>query len=135
MTLCTIFTFNVINITFLQRFPITFFWIFFQNAKSLIIIAIISSSTLIFVTWVFFNCHSLYERLNSNYKAWNYRKKKNTIKTYRKVLKKKKEKEKNKCRRCLLTLDLKPFRSQVKGKDSAGEKFRILTVSGKKLLT
>ena len=37
--------------------------------------------------------------------------------------------------RCLLILDLKPLRSQVKGKHSIGRAFQSLVVQGKKLLT
>ena len=38
-------------------------------------------------------------------------------------------------KRCLLILDLKPVRSQVKGKHSAGREFQSLAVQRKKLLT
>ena len=38
-------------------------------------------------------------------------------------------------KRCLLILDLKPFRSYVKGKHSIGREFQSLAVRGKKLLT
>ena len=38
-------------------------------------------------------------------------------------------------KRCLLILDLKPFRSQAKGKHSIGREFRSLAVRGKKLST
>ena len=37
--------------------------------------------------------------------------------------------------RCLLALDLQPFRSLVKGKHSIAREFQSLTVRGKKLLT
>ena len=40
-----------------------------------------------------------------------------------------------KVKRCLLILDLKPFRSEVKGKHSIGRTFHGLAVRGKKLLT
>ena len=57
---------------------------------------------------VFFNWGSLYARLNSHYEAWSYKKKKNRkkIKAYRKSLQKEPT-----IKRCLLILDLKPFRS------------------------
>ena len=38
-------------------------------------------------------------------------------------------------KRCLLTLDLKPFRSQVIEKSSIGREFENLALRGKKLLT
>ena len=38
-------------------------------------------------------------------------------------------------KRCLLILDLKLFRSYIKGKHSIGRKFQSLAVPGKKLLT
>ena len=38
-------------------------------------------------------------------------------------------------KRCLLILDLKPFRSYLKGKHSIGREFQSLPVQGKKLLT
>ena len=38
-------------------------------------------------------------------------------------------------KRCLLILDLNPFRSQVKGKHSIGKEFQSLAVRGMKLLT
>ena len=38
-------------------------------------------------------------------------------------------------KKCLFTLDLKPFRSQVKEKHSAGTEFQSLAEGGKKLLT
>ena len=37
--------------------------------------------------------------------------------------------------RCLLILDLKPFRLKVKGKHSIGREFQSLAVHEKKLLT
>ena len=43
--------------------------------------------------------------------------------------------ERTQGKKCLLTLDLKPFISQVKGKYSAGKEFLSLAVQGKKLLT
>ena len=55
----------------------------------------------------FFNWDSLHARLNSHYKAWSYKKKKHKkIKAYRKSLQKEPT-----VNRCLLILDLKPFRS------------------------
>ena len=38
-------------------------------------------------------------------------------------------------KRCLIILDLKPLRSQVKGKHFIGREFQSLVVQGKKLLT
>lgn len=38
-------------------------------------------------------------------------------------------------KKCLLTIDLKPCRSKVKGKYSADKKIGILAAQGKKLLT
>ena len=38
-------------------------------------------------------------------------------------------------KRCLLTLDSKPFRLKVKENHSAGKEFKSLAVQGKKLLT
>ena len=55
----------------------------------------------------FINSDSLYARLNSHYQAWSYMKKKHKkIKAYRKSLYKEPT-----VNRCLLILDLKPFRS------------------------
>ena len=56
-------------------------------------------------------------------------------------LQEKEEKNKNtgkllkepKIKRCLLTLNLKPFRSKVKGKQSARTELQSLAVQGKKL--
>ena len=54
----------------------------------------------------FFNWDSLHARLNSHYKAWNYKKKKHKkMKAYRKSLYKEPS-----VNRCLLILDLKQFR-------------------------
>ena len=54
-----------------------------------------------------FNFDLLHARLNSHYKAWSYKKKKHKkIKGYRKFPWKEPT-----VNRCLLTLDLKPFRS------------------------
>ena len=52
------------------------------------------------------------------------------IKAYRKSVQKEPT-----VKRSLLILDLKPFRSQVKGKHSLGREFQGLAVPGKKLLT
>ena len=58
------------------------------------------------IFFLFFNWDSLHARLNSHYKAWSYKKKGHKkIKAYRKSLYK--EPTVNKC---LLILDLKPFR-------------------------
>ena len=55
----------------------------------------------------FFNLDSLHARLNSHYKAQSYKEKKHKkIKAYRKSLYKEPT-----VNRCLLKLDLKPFRS------------------------
>ena len=55
----------------------------------------------------FFNWASLHARLNSNYEAWSYKKRKyKKIKAYRISV----EKEPT-VKKCLLILDLKPFRS------------------------
>ena len=57
----------------------------------------------IFLT--FFNWDALHARLNSNYEAWSYKKKKHKkIKAYRKSGKKEPT-----VRKCLLILDLKPL--------------------------
>ena len=80
---------------------------------------------------VFFNWDSLHTRLNCHYNDWSYKKKKHKkIKAYRKSVWKEPT-----AKKCLLILDLKPFRSQVKGKHSIGREFQSLTVRGKKLLT
>ena len=56
---------------------------------------------------VFFNWISLHARLNSHYEAWSYKKKKHKkIKACRKFVKKKPT-----AKRCLLILDVTPFRS------------------------
>ena len=61
---------------------------------------------------IFFNWDSLHAQLSSQYKAWSYKKKKHKkIKAYNKSLQKEPT-----VNRCLLILDLKPFRLQVKGK-------------------
>ena len=44
-------------------------------------------------------------------------------------------KKKKKNKRCLLTVDLEPFRTHVKGKHFAGRKFHSLAVLWKKVLT
>ena len=85
----------------------------------------------LFKTIFFSNWDSLHTRLNSHYKAWKYKKKKHKkIKAYRKSIQKEPT-----VQRCLLILDLKPFRSQVKGKHSIGREFQNLSVRGKELLT
>ena len=76
-----------------------------------------------------FNCDSLHARLNSHYEAWSYKKKKHKkITAYRKSVQKE-----STVKRCLIILDLKPLRSQVKGKNSLGREFQGLAVQGKKL--
>ena len=75
---------------------------------------------------LFFNWDSLHASLSSHYKEWSYNKKKHKkIKAYRKSLRK--EATGN---RCLLILDLEPFRSLVKGKHSIGREFQSLAVRG-----
>ena len=62
----------------------------------------------------FFNWDLLHARLNSHYEAWSYKKKKHKkITGYRKSVQKE-----STVNGCLLILDLKPLRSQVKGKHS-----------------
>ena len=79
---------------------------------------------------IFLNWDSLHARLNSHCKTWSYKKKKHKkIKSYKKSLSK--EPTVNKC---LLILDLKPFKSYVKGKHSIGKEFHSLAVLGKKLV-
>ena len=66
---------------------------------------------------LFFNWDSLNERLNSHYKAWSYKKKK-----YKKIKGNRKSFQTElTVNRCLLILDLKSFRSKVKGKHSIVE--------------
>ena len=56
--------------------------------------------------YLFFNWDSIHARLNSHYEAWSYNKKKHEkIKTYRTYVQKEPT-----VKRCLLILDLKPFR-------------------------
>ena len=79
----------------------------------------------------FLNCDSLHARLNSHNEAWSYKKKKHkNITAYRKSVQKEPT-----VKRCLLILDLKPPRSQVKGKHSKDREFQSLVVWRKKLLT
>ena len=77
-----------------------------------------------------FNCDSLHARLNSHYKAWSYKKKK-----HKKIIYSIQEIRLERTYSCLLILDLKPLRSQVKVKHSKGRGFQSLAVRGKKLLT
>ena len=56
--------------------------------------------------FLFFNWDSLHARLNSHYKAWNYKKKHKKITVYRKSVLKEPA-----VKRCLLILDLKPLKS------------------------
>ena len=77
-----------------------------------------------------FNCDSLHARLNSHYKAWSYKKKK-----HKKIIYSIQEIRLERTYSCLLILDLKPLRSQVKVKHSKGRDFQALAVRGKKLLT
>ena len=79
----------------------------------------------------FLNWDSLHARLNSRYEAWSSKKKKlKKINAQRKSVQKEPT-----VKRYPLILDLKPFRSQVKGKHSIGREFESLAVQGKKLLT
>ena len=76
-----------------------------------------------------FNWDSLHARLNSHCKAWIYKKKK-----HKKIRAHKKSVQiEPTVKRCLLILDLKPLRSQVKGKHFIGREFQSLAVQGKKL--
>ena len=76
----------------------------------------------------FFNCDSLSAKLNSYYNAWSYKKKKyKKIKAYMKSVYKE-----NTIKSCLLIVELKSFRSTVKGKYSIGRKFQSLAMQGKK---
>ena len=73
---------------------------------------------------------TLHARLNSHHKAWIYKKKQHKrIKVHRKSIQKEPA-----VKRCLLILDLKLFKSLVKGKDSKGREFQSLAVRRKKLL-
>ena len=74
----------------------------------------------------FFNWDSLYAGLGMELQE---KKKGKKIKAYRKSLQKEPT-----ANRCLLILDLKPFRLQVKGKHSIGREFQILAVQRKRLL-
>ena len=74
------------------------------------------------------NWDSLHARLNSHYEAQSYQKKKHKkIKAYRKSVQ-----EEPTVKRCLLILNLKPFRSWVKRKHSIGRECQSLAVQGKK---
>ena len=87
-------------------------------------------------TWTqtrnFFNWNLLHARLNSHYEAWNYKKKKyKRLKHMENLFRKKVQIKK----RCLLILNLQPFRSKVKGKHSISREFQSLAVPAEKLLT
>ena len=60
--------------------------------------------------------HSM-QRLNSHYEGWSSKKKKKKMKIIEEN-----SIERTQGKKCLLTLDLKPFISQVKGKHSAGQR-------------
>ena len=78
----------------------------------------------------FSNWDSLHARLNSQYKAWSYKKKKHKkINAYRKSIKKELS-----VNRCLLILNLETFKSQFIGKHSIGRECQSATKPGKKLL-
>ena len=80
---------------------------------------------------LYFTWDSFHARLKGQFKAWSYKKKKHKkIKAYRKSLQKEPT-----VKRCLLILDLNPFRSWVKGQYSIGREFQSLAVQGKELLT
>ena len=78
----------------------------------------------------FLNWGSLHARLNSHYEAWSYKKKKHK-EDYRKEPRVQKEPT---VKRCQLILDVKPLRSQFKGKHSIDRESQSLAVQGKKLL-
>ena len=68
------------------------------------------------VSLFFLNWDSLHGRLNSHYKTWSYKKEKyKKIKVCRKSFQ-----EKPTVKRSLLILDLRLFRSQIKGKHAIG---------------
>ena len=74
--------------------------------------------------WSFLNRDSLHARLKSHYNAWSYKKKKcKKIKANRKSVQKEPT-----VKRCQLILETKPYRSQVKGKNSVGREFQNLAV-------
>ena len=88
----------------------------------------ISTHITFFFFFLFFNWDSLNARLTNQYGPWSDKKKKKKIKL-------KKED-------CLLknlkikgVLDLKLFRSYIRGNHSAGREFQSLAVQGKQLLT
>ena len=63
---------------------------------------------------ILFNWYSLHARLKSHYEGWRHKiKKHKKIKAYGKSVQKE-----STVQRCILILDLKPFRSKVKGKHS-----------------
>ena len=87
------------------------------------------SRSFYFYLFIFFDWDSLYARLNSHYEAWSYKNgSTKKITGYRKSVQKEPT-----VKRCLLILDLKPLRSQVKGKHSISREFQSLVVRGKKL--
>ena len=75
----------------------------------------------------FFNWDSLHAKLISQHEEWSYKKKK------RKNIKSIQENSLERIQRLKspITLDLKPFRSEVKGKHSTGREFQSLAVRGK----
>ena len=75
----------------------------------------------------YFNQDSFHASLNSHYKASRYKKK-------IKAQKFKASKKEYSLIRCLLILNLKPFRSYVKGKYSISRESQNLALQGKKLL-
>ena len=98
-------------------------------------VAVLQPATLFFLFfhyyYYFFNWDSLHAKLNSHYVAWSYKKKKHKkITAYKKYVQKEPT-----VKRRLLILDLKPLRSQVKGKHSIGREFQSLAVRGKKRFT
>ena len=72
----------------------------------------------------FFNWDLPHARLNSHFEVWSYKKnKQKKITGYRKSVQKEPT-----VKRCLLILDLKPLKSQVKGKHFIGREFQSLAV-------
>ena len=96
----------------------------------------IHSLSYLSLSWLHFkhffkNYYLLHAKLDSHYEAWSYKKKK-----HKKVKANQKSAQKEPTvRRFLLILNLKPLRSQVKGKHSVGRQFQSLAVRGKKLFT
>ena len=90
-----------------------------NQSKTTILLLMKLGDEPIFLNWV-----SLHARLKSHHEGWRYKKKKK-VKIIQELYKEP----------CLLTLDLKPFISYIKGKHTAGKEFQSLAVWGKELLT